>query len=251
MRILSAVLALVLAAAPARASGIRATELLVHAASSLTDALGELATLHEARSGVRVRLNLGGSNMLARQIVEGAPGDVFFSADEGRMDQVAQLIDPATRRSLLSNSLVVVAASDSPLTIGCASDLAGKAVASVALADPGSVPAGIYAKDHLRRIGAWDAVQPKVVPTENVRGALAAVEAGNVDAAIVYATDARMSKQVRVTCTVPAGEVADISCPIAVLRGSEHPEQARAFVDFLASPEAAAVFERFGFVARR
>ena len=243
MRILSALLAFILSAAPARA-----TEILVHAASSLTDALGELAALHEARTGVRVRLALGGSNTLARQLVEGAPGDVFFSADEARMDQVASLIDAATRRSLLSNALVVVVASGSPLTIGCASDRAAKAVRSVALADPGSVPAGIYAKEHLTRIGAWKAILPKVVPTENVRGALAAVESGNVDAAIVCSTDARLSKKVRVTCTVPSDQAPDISHPVAVLRESEHPEEARAFVAFLASPEAA-VFERFGFVA--
>lgn len=231
----------------------RAVEIIVHAAASLTEALGEIATLHEAATGVKVRLNLGASNMLARQVLEGAPGDVFVSADEAKMDQLARagLIDAATRRSLLSNSLVIVVASDSALTIHCASDLATKAVKSVALADPGSVPAGIYAKEHLRRIGAWRDVLPKVVPTENVRGALAAVEAGNVDAAIVYATDARLTTKVRVTCTVPPDQAPDISYPVAILRDSEQPGQARAFVTFLSSAEATAIFERHGFVVRR
>lgn len=247
MHALTRILTVIIVLAAAQA---RAAELLVHAASSLTEALEEIAALHEASTGVTVRLNLGGSNLLARQISEGAPGDVFLSADEARMDQLARakLIDPSTRRSLLSNSLVIVVAADSALTIGCAAGLRSKSVASVALADPGSVPAGMYAKEHLRRIGAWDDVLPKVVPTENVRSALAAVEAGNVDAAIVYATDALMAKKVRVTCTIPADQAPEISYPVAVLDGSEHPEQARAFVAFLASAQARAVFERLGFV---
>ena len=238
------------AGAPAQG---RAAELLVHAASSLSEALGEIATLHEATTGVKVRLDLGASSTLARQLLEGAPGDVFFPADETRMDQLAhaKLVDPATRRSLLSNTLVVVVAADSALPVRCAADLATRVVKSVALADPGSVPAGIYAKEHLRRIGAWSDVLPKVVPTENVRGALAAVESGNVDAAIVYSTDARIAARIRVTCTVPAEQVPDISYPVAVLGGSEQPQAARAFVTFLSSPEATAVFERLGFVVRR
>jgi molybdate transport system substrate-binding protein len=246
-------LALVVVAVAVITPPAGATELLVHAASSLTESLREIAALHEASTGVKVRLDLGGSNTLARQILEGAPGDVFVSADEARMDQVARagLLDAATRRSLLSNALVVVVAADSELAVGSTPDLAAKAVESVALADPGSVPAGIYAKEHLRRVGAWEAVRPKVVPTENVRGALAAVASGNVDAAIVYATDARTSAKVRVAFTVPAGQVPEISCPVAVLSGSGEPDAARAFVEFLSSPEASAVFERLGFVVKR
>jgi molybdate transport system substrate-binding protein len=244
----SLALALVATLAP----GARAAEILVHGAASLTDALGELAAAHETATGVKVRLNLAASNTLARQIQEGAPGDVFFSADEATMDklQSAGLLAKGTRVSLLANTLVVVVPEDATRHLASSADLATDAVKSVALADPGSVPAGIYAKEHLRRIGAWRRVLPKVVPTENVRAALAAVESGNVDAGIVYATDARIARHVRVECAIPRDQAPDISYPAAVLSGSEHAAEARAFLDFLRSPQARAVFERYGFIVR-
>jgi len=237
----------------ALAPGTRAAELLVHAAASLTNALGELAMAHEKATGVTVKLNLAASNTLARQVIEGAPGDVFFSADEATMDKLdaAKLLAEGTRASLLSNTLVVIVPKDAKRHLASSADLATDAVKSVALADPGSVPAGIYARAHLRRIDAWSRVLPKVVPTENVRAALAAVESGNVDAGIVYATDARISRLVRVECSVPPDQAPDISYPAAVLAGSEHPAEAAAFLAFLRSPDATAVFERHGFIVRK
>ena len=241
-----ALLVLLLALAPSA----RAAELLVHAASSLGEALGEIGRLHEAKTGVAVKLDLGASSALARQILEGAPGDVFVSADEARMDQLAEakLLEPGSRVSLLSNTLVVVVAKDSKLHVASSADLATAAVRSVALADPGSVPAGIYAREHLQRVGRWKDVLSKVVPTENVRAALAAVESGNVDAAIVYATDARIARHSRVAVEIPAREAPEISYPAAALAGSEHPHDAAAFLAFLRSDDARAVFEKHGFV---
>ena len=235
---------LLLLAGPARAG-----ELLVHAAASLSDALGEVAAAHERATGTIVRLNLAGSNALARQIVEGAPGDLFFSADETRMDQVerAGLLVPGTRVRLLGNSLVVVVAEDSPLRPASSRDLARAEFRSIALADPASVPAGIYAREHLEKVGAWDAVRSKVVPAENVRAALAAVEAGNADAAIVYATDARVATGARVAVIIPAAETPEIRHPVAILAGSEHPAEARAFLAFLRSDAAAEIFKRYGY----
>src|SRR6266446_903998 len=170
----------------------RAANLTVFAAASLSDALKEVAVSYERQSVDRIVFNFGASSMLARQIQEGAPADVFFSADESRMDvlEKAGLIVKETRRSRLSNSLVIVVAADNPVPIHSAGDLAGDAVKRIALADPKAVTAGIYARAYLDQAKIWPAVQGKIVPTENVRAALAAVESGDVDAGIVYKTDA-------------------------------------------------------------
>jgi len=233
------------AAAPARAAEVR-----VAAAASLTNALTELAKAWEAKSGHSVSLNFGASNLLARQISEGAPADVFFSADEAQMDRLDQrkLLLAGTRRSLLSNTLAIVVPVDSTLVINAPKDLASPAVRVLAMAEPQTVPAGIYAKQYLRTLGLWSKVIDRVVPTENVRGALAAVEAGNADAAIVYHSDAAISKKVRVAYDVPAAEGPKISYPVAVVKEAEQPEVAKAFVDHLASPTAAEVFRRYGFL---
>jgi molybdate transport system substrate-binding protein len=197
-----------------------------------------------------VRLNLGASNLLARQIAESAPADLFVSADEQQMDRLdeAKLLLAGTRRRLLANTLAIVVPADSKLVIRGPQDLAGPAVRVLAMAEPQTVPAGIYAKQYLRSLGLWSQVIDRVVPTENVRGALSAVEAGNADAAIVYHSDAAISKKVRVAFEVPAAEGPRISYPAAVLAGSEHRERARVFLDYLASPAAAEVFRRYGFL---
>ncbi|HXT50616.1 MAG TPA: molybdate ABC transporter substrate-binding protein [Thermoanaerobaculia bacterium] len=233
------------AAAPARAAEVR-----VAAAASLTNALTELAKAWEPKSGHTVSLNFGASNLLARQIAEGAPADLFFSADEAQMDRLDQrkLVLAGTRRSLLSNALAIVVPVDSQLSITAPKDLASPAVRVLALAEPQTVPAGIYAKQYLRTLGLWSKVIDRVVPTENVRGALAAVEAGNADAAIVYHSDAAISKKVRVAYDVPAAEGPKISYSVAVLAGAEQRDAAKAFLDYLASPAAAEVFRRYGFL---
>ncbi len=178
----------------------------MHAAASLTDAMKEIGAAYEKESGDKLQFNFGASNMLARQIEEGAPADVFFSADEAKMDALEKkdLLLPGTRRSLLSNSLVIVVAADSGMSPKSAADLAKPEYKKLALAEPRSVPAGIYAREYLEKLGLWEAVKEKVVPTENVRAALAAVESGNVDAGIVYKTDALISKKVKVRSKSPA-----------------------------------------------
>ena len=173
-------------------TNLSAATLHVFAAASLTDSLKEIAAAYEKQTGDKVMFNFGASSFLARQIEEGAPADIFFSADEAKMDGLEKkgLIIKETRTSRLSNSLVIVVTSDSALPIHSAKDLAGPAVKRVALADPKTVPAGIYAKQYLQCAGLWSAIKPKVVPTDNVRAALAAVESGNVEAGMVYKTDA-------------------------------------------------------------
>lgn len=229
---------------------LRADDVGVFAAASLTDALKEVAAAYEKSSGDRLVFNLGASDMLARLIREGAPADLFFPADEAQMDGLerAGLLLPGTRRSLLSNTLVIVVPAEGGPTIASPRDLAS--VRALALAEPRSVPAGVYAKQYLRKLGLWDAIAPRVIPTASVRACLAAVEAGNADAGIVYRTDALVSKKVRIAFSVPAAEGPDISYPIAIPKDAPHAEAARRLAAYLASEPARTVFVRYGFLAR-
>jgi molybdate transport system substrate-binding protein len=247
LRWAAAALALTSAFAPGIA---RATDIMVFAAASLTDALREIGSAYETTHGDHVAFNFGASSTLARQIGEGAPADVFFSADEAKMDGLEQRgrVLAGTRVKLLSNTLVAVVAGDSKLAIAGPNDLTRAFVRVLALAEPQSVPAGIYAKEYLRRAGVWREVVDKVVPTENVRAALAAVESGNADAAIVYKTDAAISRKVRVAYEVPASEAPEIAYPVAVMKASPHPDAARAFIEALSQPAAREVFRRYGFL---
>jgi molybdate transport system substrate-binding protein len=231
-------------------ASLAAGEVTVFAAASLSDALRELAAAHQQATGDTVRLNLGASSLLARQIQEGAPADLFFSADEAKMDDLARadLIETGTRRSLLSNSLVIVVATDGGPQLGSAQDLARPAVRRVAIAEPETVPAGIYAREYLRRQGVWEKITAKIVPTENVRAALAAVESGDVDAGIVYRTDALSSAKVRIAFEVPRLDGPRISYPIALVKGGANPEGARRFLALLVSPAGKSVFAKYGFI---
>jgi molybdate transport system substrate-binding protein len=227
-------------------------ELTVYAASSLRDVLQELAPAVERATGTRLVFNLGASNDLARQIVAANKADLFFSADEGWMDRVAAagLVDAGSRRSPLANRLVVVVPAASPLQISAPRDLASPAIRRLALGNPEAVPAGKYAKAWLEAQGQWTAVAERVIPTLDVRAALAAVESGAVEAGVVYRTDAAASQRVRVAYVLADGEGPRISYALAALQPRPHLEAARAVADWLSGPEAAAVFERFGFIPR-
>jgi molybdate transport system substrate-binding protein len=231
----------------ALAGAVRAGEVTVFAAASLSDAMNELAALDQKNTGDTVRLNLGASSTLAVQLKAGALADVFFSADEASMDKVADLIDPASRRPLLSNTLVIVVPADSTLKIAAAADLSKPEVRRLALGDPQSVPAGVYAKQYLEKIGVWAAISGKVVSTANVRATLAAVESGNVEAGIVYKTDALISKKVRVALEVPVSDGPVISYPVALVKAGKNPASAAKFLALLDSPEGRAVFAKYGF----
>ena len=235
------------------ASGLDAANVNVFAAASLTDALKEIAAGYEKKSGDKIVFNFGASSFLARQIEEGAPADIFFSADEEKMDGLDKkgLIQKDTRRSRLSNALVIVVASEQGAAIKDPRGLASDKVKRIALAEPRTVPAGIYAKEYLQQQNLWPAVEAKVVPTENVRAALAAVEAGNAEAGIVYKTDAGISRKVRIAYEVPAGDSPPISYPMALVKESKNTTAAKAFLKHLESEEAARTFEKFGFIVRK
>ncbi|MCI0623270.1 MAG: molybdate ABC transporter substrate-binding protein [Acidobacteria bacterium] len=230
-----------------------AATVTVFAAASLAEGLREIATAYEKQTRDKVVCSFGASSFLARQIEEGAPGDIFFSADEAKMDALERkgLIVKDSRKSRLSNSLVIVVAREKGPAIESPKDLATGKVKRVALAEPRTVPAGIYAKEYLRKQNLWPAVEAKIVPTENVRAALAAVEAGNVEAGIVYKTDAAISKKVKVAYQVPANDGPVISYPIALLKDAAESEAPRRFLKYLDSDEASRVFEKFGFITVR
>jgi molybdate transport system substrate-binding protein len=227
-----------------------AGEVTVFAAASLTDSLKEIARDYERQSGDKVIFNFGASSILARQIEEGAPADIFFSADETKMNDLEQkgLILKNARRSLLSNALAIVVAAENGPAISHPKDLVTDKVKKIALADPGAVPAGIYAKEYLEGQKLWSAVAPKIIPTENVRAALAAVESGDVDAGIVYKTDAGISKKVKIAYEVPLMDGPMISYPAAVVRETKQFSRAKKLFDYLASPNAKSVFRKYGFI---
>jgi molybdate transport system substrate-binding protein len=226
-------------------------EVKVFAAASLTDAMQEIGKDYAAQSTDKIIFNFEGSNVLARQIRQGAPADLFFSADEAQMDAVSKagLLTDGSRQNLLSNSLVIVVPADSSRTSLSPKDLAGADIKHIALADPQTVPAGVYSKAYLEKLGLWDAVQPKVIPTQNVRAALAAVGSDNADAGIVYKTDAQISKKVKVVDEIPAAEGPKISYPVALIKGSSQADAAQKFLTYLESPAAGAVFAKYGFIA--
>jgi molybdate transport system substrate-binding protein len=231
-------------------SPVRAEDLQVMAAASLTDALTKIATDYEKQSGDKLRLNFAGSNALARQIREGAPADVFVSADDAQMKalQKAGFILDKTRREILSNTLAIVIGKDSSLEIDSPQSLVQPSIKRLALADAKAVPAGVYAREYLGKLGLWESLKERVIPTENVRAALAAVESGNVEAGIVYKTDAGISKKVKVAFEVLVKDGPRISYPAAVVKSSTHPAAAGRFIDYLQSAPARKVFQEFGFI---
>jgi molybdate transport system substrate-binding protein len=242
------VAALVTAAVDASGQG-SSRQVVVSAAVSLTEALQQLAPMYQARTGERVVLNLGSSNTLARQISFGAGVDLFISADEAQMNAVAARIDPASRVDLLSNQLAIAVPDDRPRAITSARGLLDPAIRRVAIGDPAAVPAGVYAKQYLQMLGIWSELSTKIVPSGSVRLALAAVESGAADAAIVYRTDVATATHAREAFVIPALEGPRIVYPAAVVRSGSNPDGARRLLAFLRSPEATAVFTRAGFLA--
>lgn len=228
---------------------LHAAQVTVFAAASLTDSLKQIAADYKKKSGDKIVFNFAASGTLVRQIQEGAPADIFISADEGKMDTLASdgLVVANSRHNLLGNALVIVTAQDGP-AVATPTDLTNAAVKHIALGDPKTVPAGTYAKNYLQKTGLWPAAETKVVPCENVRAVLAAVESGNVDAGIVYKTDAAISAKVKVAFEVPAADGPKIVYPAALLKDSPQPDAARKFFKYLDSENSAKVFREFGFI---
>jgi molybdate transport system substrate-binding protein len=243
-------LAVVLASLAVTRQGLPAAKpITVSAAVSLTDVLMAVAEQYGKEGRGSVRFNFGASNVLARQITSGAPVDLFISADQAQMDVVAaaQLVADGTRVDLLRNQLAIVVPNDRPRTMTSPRELTGAAFRRIALGDPAAVPAGVYAKQYLEQLDLWTAIEARVVPCSSVRAALAAVETGAADAAIVYRTDARIALKASIAYLVPADRGPKIVYPAAIMKGSTVTEESKRFLDFLRGATAARIFERFGF----
>lgn len=240
------------AEAPADKAAAKETAVTVFAASSLTDVLKQVGAQFAAEGHPAPVFNFAASSELARQIEQGAGADVFISADEAWMDYVADknLIDPASRKTLLTNTLMLVTPSDRPINIDLNpnADLAAALKGGkLAMGNPDSVPAGKYGKEALEKLGAWAGVEASVVRAENVRSALRFVEAGEAAAGIVYGTDAKAAgDKVAIAGTFPADSHTPITYPAAIIAGKE-PGGAGAFLEFLSSPKAAETFQAAGF----
>lgn len=222
--------------------------LTVSAAASLTDAMGELKTIYEKQhQDVTLTFNLAASGTLQKQIEEGAPADLFISAGKSQMDALAQkgLIVDSTRKDLLGNELVLIAGNDSKLTEF--NSLTDESVKKISIGTPETVPAGKYAKDTLTTLKLWEQLEPKMVLAKDVRQVLTYVETGNVDAGLVYRTDAVTSNNVKIVAAAPAGSSAPIVYPMALIKSTKQQQAAEAFAAFLTSDDAVKVFEKYGF----
>jgi molybdate transport system substrate-binding protein len=214
-------------------------------AASLHPAITEIAARF---TQAKVVCNFGASGSLARQIVNGAPADVFVSAGPKPMDDLAArgLLLPGTRRDLLRNEIVLVTARPG---VSCFDSLSSAQVKHIAIGEPSSVPAGDYGRQVLTALQLWDRLQPKLVFTQDARQVLTHVASGNADAGIAYATDARTEPKVRIACAAPSGSHDPVVYPLAVLASTRNDAAARAFASFLAGPEARAIFESHGFTS--
>ena len=236
----------VVAPAPAAAADVT-----VFAAASLKEALDAQVKSYETGTPYRVVVSYGASNALARQIEAGAPADIFISADLDWMDYLDQrrLLAPGTRNNLLTNALVLIApaSSTSALKIGPSFGLASAlGNEKLALANPDSVPAGKYGRKALESLGIWSSVEKKLAPAENVRAALFLVSRGEAPFGIVYASDALADKNVRVVDIFPANTHPPIVYPAALVAASNS-TTAKGFLDYLRSPSARPVWEKYGF----
>jgi molybdate transport system substrate-binding protein len=250
-RVLLAAIIAVLAPTLSHAKGGQIT---VFAAASLTDALQELDGAYTKKAGAPTKESFASSSTLARQIEAGAPAQVFISADTKWMDYLAHKGLIAAQTPLLGNQLVVVAPKDSsiaPRAMDRSFDWAqflGRD-GRLAVGDPDHVPAGIYAKEALENLAAWNIVEPRLARADDVRGALAFVERGDAPLGIVYATDARASAQVKIVAVFPDSSHSPIVYPAAVVKGADSPAVQNYF-RFLQCPEARSIFVRYGFRIR-
>lgn len=229
-----------------------AEDVVVFAAASLTNALNEIGESYAAKTGNTIKPSYAASSALAKQVEQGSPAHVFASADLKWMDYLTEkkLVNPDTRFNLLGNTLVLVAPLDSKLTkvdVDAKTDIATLAGdGRIATGNPDSVPVGLYFKQAMERAGQWQKVAPKVAAADSVRAALAFVERGEVPLGVVYASDALVSKKVKVVGTFPDSMHDPIVYPFALIAGKETPA-AKALLDYIRTPEAKGVFAKYGF----
>jgi molybdate transport system substrate-binding protein len=228
----------------------QSNNILVSAAASLKDALEEIKPVYQqSKSNVNITYNFGASGALQQQIEQGAPADIFISAGKKQVDALEQkgLLLAGTRTNLANNRLVLVVAQD---VVGVTSfyDLTDAKIKKIAIGEPRSVPAGQYGEQVLKKLQLYDRLKPKLVFANNVRQVLAAVETGNAEAGLVYATDAKISNKVKVVVAADDKFHSPIVYPIAVVKSSKNPTAAKEFVQFLSGPQAKDILKKYGFI---
>ncbi len=227
------------------------TELTVSAAASLREALEEAGKIYSNQNpDIKIVYNFGGSGSLQQQISQGAPVDLFVSAaqDQFNLLMSKKLIDQSNNINLLKNELVIITQKDNG-NLPSVKSLEDDKISRIAIGTPETVPAGMYAKQALLSLGLWEGVEQKLIPTKDVRQVLSYVETGNVDAGIVYKTDAMISDKVKVIALQDEGLHDPIIYPAGVIAGTKHKEEASRFLDFLKGNEATKIFEKYGFKA--
>lgn len=240
------------AAIVAALTGTSLAEVTIFATASTAGPVGEIIRLFNAKDSGAAIASFASSSTLAQQIINGAPADIYLSASPQWMNHLAaeKAIESSSRFDLLGNRLVLIAPTDSALTVRIAPSfplLPALAGGMLAMGDPDHVPAGIYGKAALVGLGVWDSVAGRVAGAQDVRAALALVERGEAAAGIVYATDALLTDRVRIVADFPPASHPPITYPVAVVAGRDRPE-VRAFLALLKSPDAAAVFAKYGFI---
>jgi molybdate transport system substrate-binding protein len=236
-------------AAPAKEAAID-----VAAAASLKDVMTEIQTIYQQKNpNVKIFLNLASSGALQTQIEQGAPADLFISAAQKQMNELEQkaLIKKETRRDLLQNQLVLVVPKDSKLAVQGFADLTDDAVRRIGIGAPESVPAGQYAQEVFKNLKITEKIKGKLILGTNVRAVLTYVETGNVDAGIVYRTDAVISDRVKIVAVAPKGSHEPIIYPAAVLTNAKQPRAAARFLKYLASAPVKKIFGKYGFLIAR
>ncbi len=225
-------------------------DLTVSAAISLKDALDAIKQVYASQApGVSISMNYGASGTLQLQIEQGAPVDVYLSAAPKQMDalEAKGMLLEGTRKDLLRNGIVLIVPKSSTLGIATFQDLLKPNVKRVALGEPVTVPAGRYAQEVLTHLRIYDQVNAKAVLAKDVRQVLTYVETGDVDAGIVYTTDALSSTKVKIVAEAPADSHSPVIYPVAVIKTTKNSAAAKAFEDFLSGPQARAIFEKYGF----
>nr|WP_042351690.1 molybdate ABC transporter substrate-binding protein [Bacillus massiliigorillae] len=225
-------------------------ELTVSAAASLNDALTDIQKKYkEKHPEVTLKFNFGASGALQQQISQGAPVDLFISAAEDKFNKLVDdgMIDKKESVNLVENELVLVVPKNSKLNIKSFEDLATVNIDKMALGTPESVPAGLYGKETLQALKVWDKVESKLVYGKDVRQVLSYVETGNVEAGIVYKTDALISDKISIVATAGSDTHTPIIYPLGIVKDTKHHEEAKAFYDYLQSDDAKKILEEYGF----
>ncbi|MEM1172381.1 MAG: molybdate ABC transporter substrate-binding protein [Cyanobacteria bacterium P01_H01_bin.35] len=225
--------------------------LTVSAAASLKDVMAEIQPIYEQqKTNVSLTLNLASSGSLRQQIEQGAPVDLFISASPFHINilQEKGLIIDESRRELLKNQMVLIVPQENTASVNTFEDLTKDAISKISIGEPNSVPAGKYAQEVLSYLGIYEAVKPKIVFAKNVRQIVNYVATGNVDAGIVYRTDTNVSNKVKIVANAPEKSHTPVVYPIAIIKDSKNIEAAKQLEEFLFTPEAKAIFEKYGFI---